>query len=96
MKLTDEGRTTLSSPEDRNAPSSIRSNFESLSNLTHFSDLQNAKHFSQRILTDAGIIIEVKSLPENAFDSICCNCEQNSKVSNRKCWKFGENRESIV
>jgi hypothetical protein len=79
--LTDEGRTTLCSPEEKNALASIVSNSDPISNVTHFSELQDAKHFSQSVLTDAGIIIPVKSLLENVVDVISCNCEQNSKVN---------------
>jgi hypothetical protein len=64
-----------------NADSSIRCNFEFISNVSDVSDSHLEKHSLQRTSTEEGIIIAVKPLHANADASIRCNFEFISNVT---------------
>jgi hypothetical protein len=63
----------LRKPLRENADSSIRCNFDPVSNVKDVSDLQDEKHDLYKISTFAGIIMLCKPLDENAYSSIRCN-----------------------
>jgi hypothetical protein len=68
-------------PLDENARSSVRCNFDHVSNVSDISDLQSEKHDLHNISTLAGMIILCRPLDENADSSIRCNFDP---VSNEK------------
>jgi hypothetical protein len=68
-------------PEQENANSSIRCNFDPVSNATDRSDLQDQKHDLHKTSTFPGIIMLRKPVQENAHSSIRCNFDPVSNVS---------------
>jgi hypothetical protein len=66
---------------DENAHSSIRCNFDPVSNVNDFSERQCEKHDLNNRSILAGIIILYKQLDENAHSSIRCNFDSVSNVS---------------
>jgi hypothetical protein len=64
-----------------NACVSIRDNLDPDSNITEESDLQSEKHHPPKISTDEGIMISIKTVPENAALSIRDNLDPDSNVT---------------
>jgi hypothetical protein len=85
---TDDGITISVSPLTQNANSSIRTNFDSDSNVTDESDLQHQKQYSPSDSTDDGITRSVSPLSWNADASIRNNLDEFSKIIERNLAHF--------
>jgi hypothetical protein len=72
----------LFNPLHENARVSIRSNFDSFSNVIDSNDLQSEKHPSLMTSTLAGIKMLFNPFPENADDSISRSFDSFSNVTN--------------
>jgi hypothetical protein len=81
MISTFAGIIIFCKPLNKNADSSIRCNFDPVSNVNDLSEWQDEKHDLHMISTFAGIIIFCKPLDENANSSIRRNFDPVSNVS---------------